>query len=68
MQCFLLITANSGAAAGGILFFVSYIPYVFLQRRYMMLSTGTKLSTCLLSNVAMSYGAQIIGMFEGTGG
>ncbi|KAL4240689.1 ATP-binding cassette sub- A member 3 [Mactra antiquata] len=59
--------ANSGAAGGGILFFILYIPYFFLQPRYQTLTWGQKLLTCLMSNVAMAYGGQIIGMFEGTG-
>ncbi|KAK3091888.1 hypothetical protein FSP39_023469 [Pinctada imbricata] len=59
--------ANSGAAAGGILFFCSYIPYLFLEPRYAELSMTQKLASCLVSNIAMSYGGLIIGMFEGTG-
>ena len=64
---FIFLTANAGAAAGGILFFLSYLPYLFLQKRYNILSTSTKVGTCLFSNVAMAFGAQVIGMFEGTG-
>ncbi|KAH3872038.1 phospholipid-transporting ATPase ABCA3-like isoform X2 [Dreissena polymorpha] len=59
--------ANSGAAAGGILFFVTYIPYFFIQPRYATFTWGQKLVSSLVSNVAMAYGGQIIGMFEGTG-
>ena len=61
------IPANSAAAAGGILFVIAYIPYFFLQPRYDSLSWSTKMATSVISNVAMSFGAQIIGMFEGTG-
>ena len=61
------MTANSAAAAGGILFFLSYTPYFFLQPRYQQLSMSTKLASCLVSNIAMAYGGQVIGMFEGTG-
>ncbi|KAK6165163.1 hypothetical protein SNE40_023607 [Patella caerulea] len=59
--------ANSGAAAGGILFFISYIPYFFLQSRYEMMSWHEKIAACLDFNTAMAFGAQVIGMFEGTG-
>jgi len=59
--------ANSAAAAGGILFFISYIPYVFLQPRYDTLTWPVKIASCLLLNVAMSLGCQVIGMAEGTG-
>lgn len=62
-----VLTANSGAAAGGIIFFLSYIPYLFLQQRYATLSWGAKVASSLVSNIAMSYGGQVIGMFEGTG-
>jgi hypothetical protein len=62
-----MFSANSGAAAGGILFFVSYIPYLFLQPRYDTLSWWAKILACLVSNVAMAFGGQVIGMFEGTG-
>ncbi|CAH1794818.1 unnamed protein product [Owenia fusiformis] len=59
--------ANSAAAAGGILFFISYIPYFFLQPRYDTLPLYVKLIFCLIPNVAMAFGGQVIGMFEGTG-
>ncbi|XP_052767410.1 phospholipid-transporting ATPase ABCA3-like isoform X2 [Mya arenaria] len=59
--------ANSGAAAGGILFFVTYIPYFFIQPRYATFTWGQKIISSLIPNVAMAYGGQIIGMFEGTG-
>ena len=60
-------TANSGAAAGGIMFFVTYIPYYFLQPRYQTLTWIQKILTSLIFNVGMAYGGQIIGMYEGTG-
>lgn len=67
--CFMSVPflANSGAAAGGILFFVTYIPYFFIQPRYDTMTWGQKILSCLISNTAMAYGGQVIGMFEGTG-
>jgi len=59
--------ANSAAAAGGIIFFITYIPYSFLQPRYSTLSWPVKMASCLLSNVGIALGCQVIGMFEGTG-
>ncbi|XP_069124776.1 phospholipid-transporting ATPase ABCA3-like [Argopecten irradians] len=59
--------ANSGAAAGGILFFISYIPYFFLEPRYNTFTWGQKIAACVVSNIAMAYGGAVIGMFEGTG-
>uniref|UniRef100_A0A672IQI6 ABC transporter domain-containing protein n=1 Tax=Salarias fasciatus TaxID=181472 RepID=A0A672IQI6_SALFA len=59
--------ANVAAAAGGFLYFLSYLPYLFLWPRYDLLSHSQKVSACLISNVAMAMGAQLIGMFEGKG-
>ena len=56
-----------GAAGGGILWFLCYTPYFFVQQQYDTLSLGAKLGTSLFSNVAMAYGAQLIGTFEGQG-
>uniref|UniRef100_A0A3P8WEF2 ATP binding cassette subfamily A member 3 n=1 Tax=Cynoglossus semilaevis TaxID=244447 RepID=A0A3P8WEF2_CYNSE len=59
--------ANVAAAAGGFIYFLSYLPYLFLWPRYDLLSQAQKVSACLISNVAMAMGAQLIGMFEGKG-
>uniref|UniRef100_A0A673NB84 ATP-binding cassette sub-family A member 3-like n=1 Tax=Sinocyclocheilus rhinocerous TaxID=307959 RepID=A0A673NB84_9TELE len=59
--------ANVAAAAGGFIYFLSYLPYVFLWPRYDLLSHAQKVSACLISNVAMAMGAQLIGMFESKG-
>uniref|UniRef100_F6U7N4 ATP binding cassette subfamily A member 3 n=1 Tax=Xenopus tropicalis TaxID=8364 RepID=F6U7N4_XENTR len=59
--------ANMAAAAGGFLYFLSYIPYFFISPWYDELNHGAKVSSCLFSNVGMAMGAQLIGMFEGKG-
>ncbi|XP_054848460.1 phospholipid-transporting ATPase ABCA3 isoform X2 [Eublepharis macularius] len=59
--------ANVAAAAGGFLYFFSYIPYFFISPRYDLMTHSQKLSSCLVSNVGMAMGAQLIGMFEGKG-
>ncbi|XP_066546484.1 phospholipid-transporting ATPase ABCA3 [Amia ocellicauda] len=59
--------ANVAAAAGGFIYFLTYIPYVFISPRYDLLSHAQKVSACLVSNVGMAMGAQLIGMFEGKG-
>lgn len=64
---FSVLTANVAAAAGGFLYFFSYIPYFFISPRYDLMSHSQKLASCLISNVAMAMGAQLIGMFEGKG-
>ena len=71
MFCFLVSTffqrAVWGAAGGGIFWFLSYTPYFFVQQQYDTLSLGAKLGTSSFFNVAMAYGAQLIGNFEGQG-
>ena len=59
--------ANIAAAAGWIIWFCNYIPYIFVAQYYDTMSVGAKAASCLLSNVAMSMGAQLIGKFEGAG-
>ncbi|XP_076054127.1 phospholipid-transporting ATPase ABCA3-like [Oratosquilla oratoria] len=69
--CFFLSTlfskANSAALATGLLWFFSYVPYTFLRPRYSDITLGVKLVTCLLPNMALSFGCQLISMYEGTG-
>ena len=71
MFCFLVSVffskANVAAAAGGIIWFCNYIPYFFIAQHYNTMSLGAKAASCLLSNVAMAMGTQLIGDFEGAG-
>ncbi|XP_050413869.2 phospholipid-transporting ATPase ABCA3 [Patella vulgata] len=59
--------ANVGAAAAGILFFATYVPYFFISTNYETMTRTEKLAACLLSTQAMSMGAYTIGLYEGTG-
>lgn len=59
--------ANVAAAGGGITWFLSYIPYFFLAMYYNLLNTPQKTASCLDFNVAMAFGASLIGNFEGQG-
>nr|KAF6365702.1 hypothetical protein mPipKuh1_000030 [Pipistrellus kuhlii] len=59
--------ANMASAVGGCLFFFTYIPYFFVAPRYNWMTLSQKLFSCLLSNVAMAMGAQLIGKFEAKG-
>ncbi|XP_074055105.1 phospholipid-transporting ATPase ABCA3-like [Macrotis lagotis] len=59
--------ANLAAATGGFLFFITYTPYFFIEPRYSRLTYYQKLSSCLLSNVAMALGILLIVKFEGKG-
>ncbi|RZC40676.1 ATP-binding cassette sub-family A member 3-like, partial [Asbolus verrucosus] len=58
--------ANTAATVAGLLWFLSYAPYLFLQQQYDQLSLSTKLIASLGSNTAMAYGFQLMLMYEGT--
>ena len=62
-----LFLANVAAAAGGVLYGLTYMPYIFLESSYDQLSRTAKGAASLLPNVAMGIGCQIIGQFEGQG-
>jgi ATP-binding cassette subfamily A (ABC1) protein 3 len=59
--------ANSAAAGTGALWFLSYLPYAFIQPRYETMTRGSKMASSLLHNIGLAFGAQLIGMFEGKG-
>ncbi|XP_046356672.2 phospholipid-transporting ATPase ABCA3-like [Haliotis rufescens] len=59
--------ANVGAAVSGIVFFISYCPYFYLQILYHRMSRSAKLASCLLFNVGMAFGANVISLYEGAG-
>lgn len=59
--------ANSAAAGTGVIFFLTYLPYIFIGLRYADMTMIEKILPLFLSNLAMSMGIQLIGMFEGKG-
>ncbi len=71
MYCFMISTlfyrANIAAAGGGISWFASYVPYFFISMYYDLFNTPQKTASCLDFNVAMAFGAYLIGNFEGQG-
>ncbi|XP_022253671.1 ATP-binding cassette sub-family A member 3-like [Limulus polyphemus] len=62
-----VFSANSAAAGAGIIFFLAFIPYFFIQPRYNELTFTEKLTTCLLSNTALALSSIQLAMWEGTG-
>ncbi|CAG7726830.1 unnamed protein product, partial [Allacma fusca] len=59
--------ANYASTVAGVLWFLTFFPYSFLQPRYQTMGQAGKVIASLLSNTGMSFGCQIISMFEGTG-
>ncbi|XP_065332368.1 ATP-binding cassette sub-family A member 7-like isoform X3 [Cloeon dipterum] len=70
-KCFLISTlfskANLAAAAGGIIFFIMYLPYAFTVLWEETMSGVVKTLVCLISNVAFGYGCSYLSFFEETG-
>ncbi|CAG9761787.1 unnamed protein product [Ceutorhynchus assimilis] len=58
--------ANTASTIAGLMWFLSYSPYSFMQQSYDTLSLSSKLISCLGSNTAMAFGFQLILMYEGT--
>ncbi|CAG7721592.1 unnamed protein product [Allacma fusca] len=58
--------ANSAAAAGGIMFFMSYMPYSFTKTwlQYGYLQWYHVIPTCLFSNAAFGYGCNYFAQME----
>jgi ATP-binding cassette subfamily A (ABC1) protein 3 len=53
--------ANSAAAGAGIIWFFSYLPYIFISLRYEKMTMANKISALFVNNLAMSEGMQLIG-------
>ena len=51
--------ANNVTAAAGVIWFLTYMPWQFIQQRYDLLSYGAKMVTSLMLNVNMAYGCQV---------
>ena len=59
--------ANSAAAGAGIIWFFSYLPYIFISLRYETMTLFDKIISLIVNNLALSEGIQLIGQFEGKG-
>ncbi|XP_036605129.1 ATP-binding cassette sub-family A member 3-like [Trichosurus vulpecula] len=53
-------TASTAAAVGGFLYFITYLPYLFIRSYYGVMTLNKKLFSCLLSNVAILLGIQVL--------
>ena len=61
------LAANTAAAAAGILFFCSYVPYFFFSFQYGGLNLDTKLAASLSPNVALAFSCVLIALQEANG-
>lgn len=62
-----LFSANTASTVAGLVWFLQFFPFLFMQQNYDTLSLSTKLFASLGSNSAMGFGFQIMLMYEGTG-
>jgi len=62
-------TASAGAAAGVIIYFLSYLPFSFFgsNRRYPEVPAKAKFGISLVPNLAMGIGCKTLAQFESTG-
>eukprot|EP00045_Choanoeca_perplexa_P016896 m.234753 g.234753 ORF g.234753 m.234753 type:complete len:1739 (-) comp17391_c0_seq2:66-5282(-) len=63
----LFTKAATGAAAGGVLWFGTYVPYMFVSPRYQTLSYAAKTGYCMISTTGMALGANLLSQFEARG-
>ncbi|KAL1779811.1 ATP-binding cassette sub-family A member 17 isoform X1 [Sigmodon hispidus] len=59
--------AHVGAVIGGIVFFFTYLPYLYITFSYHQRTYVQKIAFCLFSNVAMAIGVRFISLFEAEG-
>ena len=67
LMCTFFKKAESARSGSGIIFFVTYLPFILIQLRYEKMNLFTKILSCFVSNICVSLGIQLIGMFEGKG-
>jgi len=59
--------SNNAAAATGIIYFMTYMPHMYISLKYEKLTFFTKMLTCLVNNLAMCLGVHLMSLFEGLG-
>ena len=63
----IISTANVAAAAGGVLYGLTYVPAFFIDNREEYISYGSQIGLSFLSNIAMTYGCKLLGVYEARG-
>lgn len=68
MFCFMLSVcfsrASTAAAVAGLVWFISYTPYFFLEQHYESVATSVKIVFCLFGNTALGLGLNVILRYE----
>ncbi|KAM6155645.1 ATP-binding cassette sub-family A member 17-like [Rhynchocyon petersi] len=59
--------AHVATSAGGVIFFFTYLPYLYITFSYTERSYLQKIISCLFSNVAMALGVRFISLLEAKG-
>ncbi|XP_052051225.1 ATP-binding cassette sub-family A member 17 [Apodemus sylvaticus] len=59
--------AHVGTVIGGVVFFFTYLPYMYITFSYHQRTYTQKILSCLFSNVAMATGVRFISLFEAEG-
>ncbi|XP_040604164.1 ATP-binding cassette sub-family A member 17 isoform X2 [Mesocricetus auratus] len=59
--------AHVGTVISGIVFFLTYLPYLYITFSYHQRTYVQKIAFCLFSNVAMAIGVRFISLFEAKG-
>ncbi|KAL6094140.1 hypothetical protein STEG23_017683 [Scotinomys teguina] len=59
--------AHVGTVIGGIIFFFTYLPYLYITFSYHQRTYVQKITSCFFSNVAMAIGVRFISLFEAEG-
>lgn len=68
MMCSAFFNKSTNAAAGaGFIYFITFIPHIYVSIRYEKLNYYAKMLLCLINNLAMCLGVHLIGLYEGTG-
>jgi len=62
-----MYAANSAGTGAGLIWFLTYVPYNFLELEYDSLTLTQKILSCLASNTGISLASQLICRFEGIG-
>ncbi|KAL6030427.1 hypothetical protein STEG23_011452, partial [Scotinomys teguina] len=63
----LVALAHVGTVIGGIIFFFTYLPYLYITFSYHQRTYVQKITSCFFSNVAMAIGVRFISLFEAEG-